>query len=365
MPVSLSRWLSGILITIVASFCAVTSYAESGVAGEALKTSVDQIVTQFIENNNIAGAAIAIHYQGKDYLFTYGFADKEKKKKVTVDTIFDLASISKVMTTTLLAIAVDKNEIKLNDPIIKYLPDLATSKNLPIDKIKVEELATHTASLPRDMTGFGLQRNDGAKLMPALKTWRPARQPGSHYLYSNLSFGLLGVVLENAVDLPYTSQLSKRLLQPLRMTHTGINLTLQLQVEQAVGYRPNGDPVTMTLPAYLYGAGAVRSSIKDMLMFLDANLNSGQIEKLPELQKAIQLTHQPFFKVNPNFVLGLGWQRVTRQGELYITKNGANSGFASFIGFSPSKQLGVVVLLNKGKGRASILGNKILDAMRE
>lgn len=107
----------------------------------------------------------------------------------------------------------------------------------------------------------------------------------------------------------------------------------------------------------------MRSSAADMLVFLKANLGIQPGTASPELLSAMQYAQQPFFEVNPNFVMGLGWQRVKRGRHIVITKNGANQGFSTFIGFSPAKKLGVVVLINQARGEATALGNQILNSL--
>lgn len=348
------RLLKGIFVALLS----VNAHAQSN-----LQSIVDQKAKAFMQNQGVNGAAIAIYYQGKDYIFTYGYANKEKKVPVTKDTIFDLASVTKIFTTTLLATQIQANKIKLTDPIVKYLPTLTTTKNLPVDQITVLRLATHTAGLPHQQTALESGNDDESSLMKGLTQWKPAQPIGSQYAYSNVSFGLLGLVLEQATGQQYMPLMSKYVLQPLNMSHTIVDIPSNLMSLHAQGYNRRGLPSKLFQSNFLKGGGGLRSSIADMLNFLKANLNIPIANAPASLLQAMQFAQQPQYTVNPHFIMGLGWQRITRNGKLFITKNGSNIGFSTFIGFIPDKKLGVVVLTNRNAAKAGGLGWDLLQQL--
>lgn len=327
---------------------------------DTINRLIETKVKPYIAATGAPGAAVAIFYRGQDYFYLYGFADQSKRTPVKQDTIFDLASVTKVFTTTLLAVEIQAGKLKLSDPIVKYLPDLASTRDLPIDTVTVRDLATHTASFPRQVEEFGVAKGKEQALMQKLKSWQPEYPVGTRYRYSNVSFGLLGLVTANAAGLSYPALLQKQLLDPLGMDDTMITVPPEKISLQALGYNARGqaEPFVTT---YLYGGGSLRSSPADMLQFLKANLNVTETRAPSSLLSAMQFAQQPEFEVKPAFVLGLGWQRLTRNNHLFITKNGANQGFTSFIGFSPEQKFGVVVLINRKKSKAGKLGNQVLD----
>jgi beta-lactamase class C len=317
----------------------------------------------FISDKQIPGAAVAIYYNGQDYYFNYGFADQNKTIPITENTIFELASITKIFVTTLLGIEVQAGKLSLNDPIVKYLPKLANTQGLPIDKVQVVNLATHTASFPRQMEQFGVGKGNIKAFFNRLKTWQPQVPIGSQYKYSNISFGLLGFVLVKATGESLARLLSDNITQPLGMKNTYFTLPQDKLTLQAQGYHLNHTPAPRYVPANFLGGGALRSSAADLLKFMKANLGIKIGQASPQLLSAMELAQRPYFVVKERFVMGLGWQRV-RQGQgLLITKNGANQGFNTFIGFSPSKQFGVIVLTNQAKSKATLLGNQILKGL--
>lgn len=327
----------------------------------SLNQLMNNTATPFIENNNIPGAAIAIFFNGSEYYFNYGLADK--KTPVTQNTIFELASVTKIFVTTLLASEILSKKINLADPVTKYIPKLSNTKGLAIDQVKVVNLATHTASFPRQMEQFGVAQGDITGFLTVLKSWKPRIPIGSHYNYSNVSFGLLGTVLEGATDQSLSTLLDKIITQPLDMTNTYFDVPKSKRSYLAQAHGPRNGVVAEYVPVNFLGGGALHSTSSDLLKFMKANLGLAVEQASPQLLSAMQLAQQPYFEVRPNFVLGLGWQRVKRGSELLITKNGGNQGFSTFIGFSPSKKLGVVVLINRSRSRAEFLGNKILNKL--
>ncbi|CDZ77460.1 Beta-lactamase precursor [Legionella massiliensis] len=340
----------------------ITSSAQAADA-PTVNQLVATVANSFLSDKQIPGAAIAIYYKGQDYYFNFGVANKSSNTPVTQETIFELASITKIFVTTLLAVEVQEGKLRLTDPIVKYLPRLANTTGLPIDQVQVVNLATHTASFPRQLEQFGVKSGNIIGFFNKLQTWQPQTPIGTHYLYSNVSFGLLGNVLVHASAKPLAVLLSENISQPLAMTNTYFTLPANKQALQAQGYRPNGNPAPHYVPANFLGGGALRSSSADMLRFLKANLGVKEENASPQLLSAMQFAQQPQFEVKPQFVLGLGWQRIKHGQQLLITKNGANMGFSTFIGFSPAKQLGVVVLTNKSKGKATMLGNQLLKGL--
>ncbi|MFJ1268684.1 serine hydrolase [Legionella lytica] len=351
-------------ITRILSSCLlIVSLSTFAQDEKPLEQLITNTVEPLINKQQIPGMAIAIYYNGHDYYFNYGYADREKKRPVTANTIFELASITKIFVTTLLAYEVNAGSLKLSDPVVKYLPALANTTNLPIDKVRVINLATHTASFPRQMEQFGVNKGNINAFFNHLKTWEPQVPIGSQYKYSNVSFGLLGNVLVHATNKPLARQLRERITKPLGMNSTYFNLPPEKIPLQAQGYHTKSNPAPHYVPANFLGGGALRSSAADLLKFMKANLGIRVEQASPQLLSAMQFAQQPRFSVNPKFALGLGWQRVQSKRGLLISKNGGNQGFSTFIGFYPNKKLGVVVLTNKAKANAAQIGNQILHKL--
>ena len=354
-------------IKSIFSFFIYLTLCLSAIANATENTALNKLMTDtvvpFISGAKIPGTAIAIYYKDQEYYFNYGFADKKKNIPVTENTIFELASITKIFVTTLLAVEVKEGKIHLSDSAIGYIPRLAKIRGLPINNVKVVNLATHTSGFPRQMEQFGVQKGDINGFYNLLSIWRPSVPIGTQYKYSNIGFGFLGSVVEEAAGNTLPVLLKQKITQPLGMTHTYFKVPEDQKNLEAQGYRPDKRPAPYYIAANFLGGGALRSSAVDLMQFMKANLGIKVGNASPQLLSAMQFAQQPHFFVKPRFVMGLGWQRVKHGQGLLITKNGGNQGFSTFIGFSPSKQIGVVVLTNQAKSKATLLGNQILKGL--
>lgn len=355
----LKYWIIGVCSVVLS----LTNTAISAGENKAVDRLVQSITLPFISDQDVPGVSIAIYFNGQDYFYNFGFADKQKHIPVTKDTIFELASITKIFVSTLLAFEVQAGTLNLSDSVAQYIPELKNTKNVPIDRVKVVNLATHTASFPRQMEQFGVAKANINGFINKLKSWHPAVRIGTQYKYSNIGFGFLGLVLEHATGKALGTLTAEIITGPLGMNHTYFNIPRSLKSSEAQGYRVNNNKAPYYVPANLLGGGALRSSSADLLNFMKANLGIKVNNASPSLLSAMQLARQPYFVVKPKFIMGLGWQRVQRGPNLLITKNGANQGFNTFIGFSPEKKLGIVVLTNKAKVNATRLGNMILNGL--
>lgn len=328
---------------------------------------VHQSVSDYMSQQQVPGLAIGIYYRNSDHYYNFGTANKETMQPVTQNTIFELASVSKIFTATLLALCVQQGTCKLDDSVTKYLPALATTNGLPIDKVSLVDLATHTASFPRDVTGFGVERIQSpaarGELMTQLRQWQPDYPIGTYYVYSNISFGLLGEAMSNAFHKSYSDAVTNLIFTPLKMHGSYENVPSSENFRYAQGYWADGTLAPHYGPANWPGGGGLRSTAADLLNFLKANLGVNNPAMPALLSAAIQLSHKQYFQVNPNFSLGLGWQRNTTNNVLMFNKNGMNSGFSSYIAFYPQQKIAIVVLANQRKAMPGILAKNIMSKL--
>lgn len=303
---------------------------------------------------DVPGVAVAFIDGRNEKILCYGVKDKQNHAIVTENTIFEIASLTKVFTTTALALNVLEGKMSLQDPIAKYLPELNNTFR-PVSRITLLELATHTSGLPR--TG-GNWHNDGPrKIMDFLQKWQPKTAVEKQYAYSNLGFGLLGYALETVEKKPYDKIIKNGILVPLMMHTTFTEVPKALVPQYSQGYEIDGKRAPRRPHGYIPGSGAIRSTAKDLLQFLKANMGL----KGPEgLLKAMRFAQQPYYKVREDFTMGLGWQRFDNGGTLIIDKNGGLRGFTSYMGWIPEKGIGIVILTNKTKARPTEIGRFLL-----
>lgn len=325
---------------------------------------MQDLLKEDIKNFQIPGMAVAIYHDGNEYFLSYGFADQKKEILVNEETLFKLASVTKVFTSTLLSVELVESDMKLSDPVSKYL-HLSSASPKDIDRVTLLQLATHTSSLPRVFPKFNHWSNyTTQKILNFLNHWEATHPIGTRYFYSNAGFGVLGIALENATKTHYMALLERLILKPLNMNSTYLEVPQNKINQMAVGYNSMNQPVPLTPVNRLTpGSGALISCSRDMLKFLKCNIG---VDGPKNLMNAMDYAQKEFFFVNNELSLGLGWQRFTSEKELLIIdKNGGIPGFSSYIGFTKKgKKTGIVILVNKRHVNVTEIGRKIIQTLQ-
>jgi serine-type D-Ala-D-Ala carboxypeptidase/endopeptidase len=329
------------------------------------ETEVKKILQQRIEvDKKGVGIAVGILNEKGIKLINYGKMNVKESREVTADSFFEIGSITKVFTGILLADMVARGEMKLDDPISLYLPKSVKVPTRNGREITLLDLATHTSGLPRMPTNFKPKdsKNPFAdyseqQLYEFLSSYNLPRDIGSKYEYSNVGMGLLGHLLALKAKTDYETLVLNRICKPLNLSDTRITLSAEQKARLATGHNADFQPVPNWDIATLAGAGALRSTVNDMLKFLAANLGLVKTELLPVLQKSHEV---PKLSTPQQTEVALGWHINKRFGTEIIWHNGGTGGYRTFIGFAPAKRAAVVVLSNANSGQDDI-GLHILE----
>src|SRR5690606_1090005 len=266
------------------------------------------------------------------------------------NSVFEIGSITKVFTTVLLADMAARGELALDDPVAKHLPAGVTMPSRDGREITLLDLAMQRSGLPRIPSNLRPTnlRDPYAnytveRLYEFLSAHELRRAPGEAYEYSNLGMGLLGHVLALRAGVSYEQLVRERILEPLGMMHTAIELTPWMQEHLAVGHGADGEPTPLWNLATLAGAGALRSTTLDMLRFAAAALDP---EATP-LHRAIAQTQAPRADAGSEEMrIGMGWHIRRAPGRELCWQNGGAGGYATFLGLDPACRCAVVVLSN-------------------
>ena len=264
------------------------------------------------------------------------------------DTVFEIGSVTKTFTATLLADEVGSGAVSLDTPVGKLLPDFTLPQRNG-KPITLFELATQRSGLPRLPTNLAsgdplnpYASYDAGKLKAFLSSYSLPRDPDSEYEYSNLGFGLLGYALAQQEHANYAALLNKHVFEPLRMRASGITLTDAMRAHLASGHDAQGKATPNWDFDVLAGCGAIRSSAADLARYLRANM---ALDKTP-LAAALTLAQKPMRDTSGGDRIGLAWMtRKTADGEI-VWHNGMTGGYASFVGFNANGTRGVIVLTN-------------------
>lgn len=331
-----------------------------GKAVTVTREQVDALVKPLIDGHWCQGMVVSVVGPDAAPVYAYGTADKPMVK-LDGRTVFEIGSITKAFTGILLAEMVGRGEVALNDPAEKYLPAGTKLPKWENEPITLLHLSTHTSGLPRMPNNFrpANPANPYAdytvqNMLDFLAAHKLARKPGEKSDYSNLGTGLLGHVLARRAGKTYEELLLQRVCKPLGLEETRITLTASQRERLAAGHTSDGGTAgNWDLPTFA-GAGALRSTVDDMIRFVRANIEP---PKGP-LGDALRLSHEKRFPVDGNTTMGLGWHRNERDG--IVWHNGQTGGYHSFAAAIPGRRCGVVVLSNTATELVDAVGGNLL-----
>ncbi|MDX1406659.1 MAG: serine hydrolase [Saprospiraceae bacterium] len=281
-------------------------------------------------------------------------------------SIYEIGSITKTFTAALLMHMVDQGLMHLDDPVSIHLPDKVSVPARDGKKITLAQLSDHTSGLPRMPDNFTPANplNPYAdytveQMYDFVSGHTLRRDPGAEYEYSNLAQGLLGHILELKSGKTYEQLMIDEIAAPLGMHETRITLTPHMRQHLALPHSNGIQVENWDIPT-LAGAGAIRSSVHDMLIYLGAQL--GLIDS--PMYLAMKATQQVRHDKAGNTRVGLGWHLIEGSKGDIITHTGGTGGYLTFAGFVRETNTGVVVFTNS-TAAAGDIGLRLLDPETE
>jgi len=288
------------------------------------------------------------------------------------DAIFEIGSVSKVLTSLLLVDQASRGEVTLDTPVQQLLPFGVRFPDADGVRPTLAQLASHRAGLPplpdnlapADISdpyvGYGADQ-----LYVYLEHAQLLFVPGTAYAYSNLGAGILGHVLSRQAGVPYEQLVDERVLTPLGLGETWVVLPEQARPRLQPGTTAGGDAAPAWTWDVLAGAGAWKSTARDMVKLVEAAASAAANEDGP-LADALRTSEIPVADAAEGTRVALGWH-LTDAGVIW--HNGMTGGYSSFLGFEPKTGRGVVVLASTatplstriGIGMFDLFGGKPLD----
>jgi CubicO group peptidase (beta-lactamase class C family) len=303
------------------------------------------------------GLVVGVHAHGETGVWSRG---------VEPDAVFEIGSITKTFTATLLASMVRDGLVALSDPVAEHLPVAPPVHTRPIT---LEDLATHRSGLPRLPAGMLVQGYtthrhdpyaslDDTRMRRAMATTKPKRAPGGKVAYSNYGYGLLGYALAQRAGMSYGELVHTRITQPLGLVHTALDTPGLTQGHGFFG----GDAHAWDL-ASLAGAGGLRSTARDMLAYLAIHSGDGPLE---QAARDTRVKRASMGKLG----VGLGWiilpansgPKWVRLQHETLMHDGGTGGFRSYASVVPETGKAVVVLGSRARSVTN-LGVKLMRAL--
>ena len=320
----------------------------AALAAPTLDAAMRERAENLVRDGKHASLVIAV-IDGKDSaVYGFGRARPGDSGVPDADTVYEIGSVTKTMTGLLLADAVVTGKARLDQPVAELLPAYAIPA-LAGQQITVGQLATQFSGLPRlpanlapaDMAnpyaGYG-----EAQLRTFLAGHTLTRAPGAAYEYSNLAYGLLGTALATQANMSYEELLQARIFRPLGMVSTFTAGTPALRARLAPGHLADGKPAANWDFQAIAGAGAVRSSARDMIAYMQSYMRATS----PAQQLAVRPQRLLAGEGDGDGVkkIGLAWMLDQVKGQPFAWHNGQTGGYASFAGYTLDGKRGVVVL---------------------
>lgn len=316
--------------------------------------AIAKVLKKEVENGRSNSIVVGIIDDGIEDYFAYGKPFKTKTDEPNKETIYEIASITKIFTTTILADLIVKGQLSLDDRLIDFLPDSVNIQDEKCKEITIKHLATHTSGLsllldkPDLRKLYEYRRNYSYKdLIAALENYQLPYTPGTHFTYSNYNMGFLAYILTKVTNKDLETLFQEIICEPFQMQNTSMCLTKKQETHFATAYIRPGRPTNhVEWGTAEAGAAALRSNVHDLITFIKKLF----IENSP-LNEAAKLAITPQFDSTMfrNTKIGLGWFITEGKNSLAVGHGGQVDGFRSFLMYDTINRRGVVVLSNSSR----------------
>ena len=314
--------------------------------GQDFSKKIDSIVNENYQKNPDIGISVGFIHNNEEYYTAYGKMSKESQIDINKNSVFQISSITKLLTSNLVAQAVIDKKLKLDDYIDNYLPKQYILQEEIKNKIKISDLASHQSGLT-DLDFRALIASNSQQPMNGVtqKTLTDIVNNCTElvdygkYRYSTIGFVLLGQILEAIYGKSYDEIIREKMITPLQMTNT---LTDDFSVKNiTTGYNPEGGTQEFMKWHITAPAGLVKSTASDMITFLKAVLNKDNA-----ISNAALLAEKVHYSKDGR-ELGLATNIITDDENTIYLKTGDSLGQTSIICYNRTANWGIIILMNK------------------
>lgn len=336
---------------------AISILSHSAVAQYPLGASVqiEALLAQQLKRPGTQAISIGMTLHGDSLYFNGGLIDAATKQTPDEHTVYEIGSISKTVTGTLLAQAVLAGQINLDDDIRKYLTGDYPNLVFENEPVRVKHLLNHTSGLPRDLPlkdddflhmtpelADKQARFSDRDLLEALHSVALTRRPGVSFSYSNTAARVCGLILESVCKKPFATML-KDFFADHGMQHSwpcASNEFLASKQIAAAGHDRQGN-VRPPMLCSMAAGGAIVSTAEDMLIYAKLHLDVENVVS--------QLAHEPTWGDVRYYASGLNWQMERPENKPYrIWQSGSTGGSTAYLQLYPDDDFAVVLLTNEG-----------------
>ena len=345
---------------IIQIICLCLLFSAFGLRAKAepITNAIHAYLKRLVESEPIKfGIVVCLVDEHGSSVVSCGKLDNGTDQDMDGNTVFEMGSITKTFTALLLQDMVERGEMKLNDPVAKYLPASVTLPTYNGRELTVFDLATQSSGFPQDPDNYDPKLADRPyadysveKMYEYLSHYKLTRAPGTRFGYSNLGVGLLGHLMCLKAGTNYESLVMDRICRPLKMDSTRITLTPEMKAQLVQPHDAPGYAVPTLGYVTMEGSGALRTTGNDMVKYMSACLGLPPCSLTPAFEKTqLPHLHDPT-AADLNFGawdIGLvWWLGEPVPGTRIAYHNGGTGGCSAFVGFDKARRRGVTVLSN-------------------
>ncbi len=327
-----------------------------------IETWLQDRLPALLAEHEVPGAAVGVLFGGEVIDHAAGVLSKATGVDATAGSVFQIGSITKVWTTTLVMQLVDEGKVDLDVPLREYLPEFVIGDEAAAAVITVRQMLSHTAGFEGDIFNETGKGDDAIeKYVPTLAGVSQLFPPGEMFSYNNAAFSVLGRLIEVLRDKPFDTALRDHLFTPLGLQHAATDPYEAILHRAAVGHlrpAPDAEPVPAPVWALARSNAAAGSMLamrpRDLLAFARMHLDSGAAADStavlsPASVKAMQ---EPQVKLPALGMMGdswgLGWELFDWDGTTVIGHDGGTIGQNAFLRVVPEHGLAITLLTNGG-----------------
>ncbi len=342
--------------------CLLLTLAVAAAGQDARLSGFDEWLGKAVAEAKVPGLAIAIVADGKVvHSKGYGYRDVGKKLPVTERTLFAIGSVTKSFTVATLGTLADEGKFEWDKPVREYLPGFRMFEPTVTEQLTTRDMVTHRSGLPRHDLVWYTSEFPLESLVKRLQYLPPSQPLRARFQYNNLMYATAGHVSAVIGGKPWEEMVRERLLRPLGMTHSRMNLEeASRDGEVAVPYqREMKTDAVKEVPPFrnmtVSPAGSIYSCVEDMAKYLQMHIDQGEYggkrvvgkEAVRQMQAAqIVSGGEPPYPELEGSAYGMGLSVSYYRGRKMVGHNGAIDGMRASMMFLPKERIGVVVLWN-------------------
>lgn len=309
------------------------------------KEAIDEYVEHYLERNGLPGASIVIVKDGET-IHANGYGHDSEGSPITEHSLMRIGSLSKSFTAFAVLQFIDEGTIKLDDLVVKYLPEL-TMNDHRFQQVTIRHLLSHTSGIPNPT--IVSKANTLEKGVKRVQKWQLQSNPGERYSYSNANYWILAWLVENISGMEFAAYLDTKLFAPLGMDDSlsPVNAGDEIPGLPRGYVTAYGTAIPISGMENMFsGSGGIVTTAADMGKWLSMHTNNG-VSTAGERLLSTSLLQESYSPQPGSDNYGLGWSLNSSNAEPQrISHSGALTNYQAQQNIIPSSGYAVAVLLN-------------------